>query len=278
MEKKNSKGLIILVVVLSILVVGLGGYIIYDKFLGDSTAEPTENNKTEQTEREVSQEEKDKILAIIDDINNYNLGKYDNLNPSELSNQDKLAFVSYIVYDNQLNGEEGSMDGLTGTQVSDIYKKYFGSSQSLNNADVYLTSEQVDVLFKYDSSKNIYSNVKGLYKTPAGYSISDAYSFINSATVEDDLYTVTVQTLYTTPCNDICGPGVIAGTYKDAANKTNALFVDEDKGWYDDEGNVIMTKVEEEYNEVKDKMPEYTYTFALEDGNYVLQNKTLENK
>ena len=31
MEKKNNKGLIIAIVVLSVLVVGLGGYIIYDK-------------------------------------------------------------------------------------------------------------------------------------------------------------------------------------------------------------------------------------------------------
>ena len=41
MEKKNT-GLIVLVVVLSLLVVGLGGYIVYDKML-DKSVNDTDN-------------------------------------------------------------------------------------------------------------------------------------------------------------------------------------------------------------------------------------------
>ena len=38
MEKKNT-GLIVLVVVLSLLVVGLGGYIVYDKILNNGVSD-----------------------------------------------------------------------------------------------------------------------------------------------------------------------------------------------------------------------------------------------
>ena len=43
MEKKNT-GLIVLVVILSLLVVGLGGFIIYDKVLSDNEIENNDNN------------------------------------------------------------------------------------------------------------------------------------------------------------------------------------------------------------------------------------------
>lgn len=54
MEKKNSKGLIILVVILIIMVLSLGGYIVYDKFIdnnkndvADKADDKVENNKNE---------------------------------------------------------------------------------------------------------------------------------------------------------------------------------------------------------------------------------------
>ena len=43
MEQKNNKGLIALVVVLIIMVLGLGGYIVYDKVLVDNTVENSNN-------------------------------------------------------------------------------------------------------------------------------------------------------------------------------------------------------------------------------------------
>ena len=42
-EKKNNKGLIILVVILSLIVLGLGGWMIYDKFYGNGV-KPNDNN------------------------------------------------------------------------------------------------------------------------------------------------------------------------------------------------------------------------------------------
>ena len=43
MENKNNTGLVVLVTILSLLVLGLGGYLVYDKFLDKNN---TENNQT----------------------------------------------------------------------------------------------------------------------------------------------------------------------------------------------------------------------------------------
>jgi len=48
MEKKNT-GLIVLVVVLSLLVVGLGGFIIYDKVLNENNDKVDKNNNNSTT-------------------------------------------------------------------------------------------------------------------------------------------------------------------------------------------------------------------------------------
>ena len=59
MEKKNNKGLIIAIVVLSVLVVGLGGYIIYDK-INFKSADDAKKEKDE-----LSLARKDEILKNI---------------------------------------------------------------------------------------------------------------------------------------------------------------------------------------------------------------------
>ena len=298
MESKINKGLIVTIVILALLLVGVSGYLVYDKLLSRSnesnesseSEKEEKNNEAEKKEEMVSKEEHDKLLKVINDLNNYNLGRYDNLNPTEISNQDKLAFVSYLVYDNQLNGEDGSIAGLTGTEVSDIYKKYFGTQSSIINKDIcpgdyseYGGDCEFEELFLYSNEKKVYEKGEQalFHLVPPGYETSTTYSFIVDATKKDGVYTVKVQTLYTTPHGEgVIGPGgVIAGSYEDAENKTNDLKdLMNVADWRDDDGNIIQSKVEADYNKVKEKMPVYTYTFVLESGNYVLQNKTIEKK
>ena len=61
MERKNNKGLIILVVILIIMVLSLGGYIVYDKFIDinknnvvDKTDDNEDDNKVVQDTKEES--------------------------------------------------------------------------------------------------------------------------------------------------------------------------------------------------------------------------------
>jgi len=63
-EKKNNKGLIIVVCVLSVLVLALGGFIVYDKVISKSDENPkdnniVENNGTTETNNEVGEKVED---------------------------------------------------------------------------------------------------------------------------------------------------------------------------------------------------------------------------
>lgn len=291
MEKKSNKGLIITIIILVLLLIGVSGYLVYDKFLSNDgkvdSSEKSEKKENNSGNKVVSKEEQDKILKVINDINNYNLARYDNLNPSEIHNQDKLAFMSFVVYNNQLNGEDGSIAGLSGMEVNSIYQSYFGSKQSIMNKDIYINDyieygvgENNEVLFRYDNTKNIYQAEKMIWLAPPGYEISTTYNFIVNATKKDDIYTVEVQSFYTTPCSGVCAPdSIIAGSYKDASGRTNSIVdLVNAAEWRDNDGNIIQSNLDTDYNKVKDKLPVYTYTFVLENGNYVLQSKTMKDK
>ena len=70
MEKKNT-GLIVLVVVLSLLVVGLGGYIVYDKMLDKNINDSDNKGKNDNIIDKNDKNEVAKINeTIVVDINN----------------------------------------------------------------------------------------------------------------------------------------------------------------------------------------------------------------
>ena len=58
MERKNSKGLIILIVILIIMVLSLGGYIVYDKFIDNN-----KNNVVDKTNDKVDNNEDDNKIV-----------------------------------------------------------------------------------------------------------------------------------------------------------------------------------------------------------------------
>lgn len=60
--KKNSKGLIVLVIILIICILGLGGYIVYDKLSTKPT--PTTNNTKSSTTKLLDNNNINEILTI----------------------------------------------------------------------------------------------------------------------------------------------------------------------------------------------------------------------
>lgn len=97
MEKKNT-GLIILVIILSLLVVGLGGFIVYDKVLSNDKVEDNNevngcvnnnitNNNSQNTQEyvgyikpeehvEIEENKKTKLVEVFKFVYNYNLSKF----------------------------------------------------------------------------------------------------------------------------------------------------------------------------------------------------------
>lgn len=73
MKTENKNGSIVAIVILAILVVGLGGYIVYDKFLSKNVIETTEeNSKSEmntKTENKINEETNTYKALTIDNSN-----------------------------------------------------------------------------------------------------------------------------------------------------------------------------------------------------------------
>lgn len=306
MEKKSNKGLIVTIVILAVLLVGVSGYLVYDKVFtekeikedSNETEDKQESDNKEQEELEnndkkddtleekgeaVSEKEKAKLLNVINDINNYNLGKYDNLNPSDISNQEKLAFVSWIVREKQLKGENGNIVGLKGSEVNDIYKKYFGSNESVINEDVFDYNKEI--IFGYDKNKDTYVSKNNSDYTVVPVERTSSYSFILDATKKADVYTVKVHSVYESICLDVCADVLLAGSYEEAVNDlffTGDIFIATDKNGNvrlaTERGYMEQEEIDAIHKGYNDRLPVYTYTFVLENGNYVLKNKTIEKK
>lgn len=94
-EKKNG-GLITLVIILCLLVLGMGGYIIYDKVLND-------NENLEQTPKILNtQKEETKITKNINDIAGQYVVEYTNLKTEDGNNN--KGTITLNLYDNGIFG------------------------------------------------------------------------------------------------------------------------------------------------------------------------------
>ena len=124
-KKKNNKGLIITIVILIILLLGLAGYICYDKYILDKdiyqTLEKCENDL------KVSGKEKE------DALNNVNQNEKNNLT----STNEKNYIVSKIHSDNDINVYAICNEGIFYAYNGNMY---FGKSDNNNYYDIMYNS------------------------------------------------------------------------------------------------------------------------------------------
>jgi len=110
-EKKSNKGLVWLIVVLMILVLGLVGYILYDKVLKDNKVLTNDNNEVNTLENDDSdkKENKNNILSdselqdlaiFINEFENYAFSLANYSNPKELliDNKDDNSNIRLLSY------------------------------------------------------------------------------------------------------------------------------------------------------------------------------------
>lgn len=157
MEKKNNKGLIVLVIVLSVLVVGLGGYIIYDKVFKEPEVKEEKNGvQTEQTKEDstnnstIEAEENSQTVYTFKEISKTDttimLGK----NTYSLSITDRNTLGQYIKVNNK------SLDVENYPKVSKMYIWYdllivVYSDLMDSNYVVYAYDNQLNALGKISS-------------------------------------------------------------------------------------------------------------------------------
>lgn len=92
MEKKNT-GLIVLIIILSLLVVGLGGFIVYDKVLSNNEVENNNNNNVVD---DTNNSNKDLINSIGLDL--YRLFTGNGTGPFKWENGEVVNYVNVITH------------------------------------------------------------------------------------------------------------------------------------------------------------------------------------
>ena len=117
-EKKNSKGLIIAVVILSILVIALGGYICYDKVIKNNTDKQTESNKNNDS-KEKNEDTSEDDSNINDNSANldFDFNELSNTLHSSVQKDNITTFVSKCI-EKTTNANEPPSTEISNTSVS----------------------------------------------------------------------------------------------------------------------------------------------------------------
>lgn len=307
-EKRSNLGLKICLVVLSILVIGLSGFIVYDKFISENnnqnkTEEKDKNNATPTpTNNPIVQVEevnlqndtvKEVLKKFIPEISIFGYGKYavdSGRNTADLyyhSKDSQLAVnlsakLKKIILGNTLDyyyvdHNKDLIDGyllqknFSKSELDNVYHKLFGS-QATPLSD-YSSDSCPSITSNGDASYTFHGNCDGGLGTP-GYHTAIITQFYKAEKTTDELY------LYE----------LVGYPKYDNENNSQAIYsLDDDFTVYKDfdlttktsgtnkklhDENIKFPYANHSYNltKIKEELDSYKYTFKLEDGNYYFYN------
>lgn len=180
MEKKNT-GLVILVIILSLVVVGLGGFIVYDKVLSNNEVENpskenqndiTDNNQTNQNEDNQTNKEENNNSNLQDNNSNECINQdsvevdYSKLTDmgtgidikslSGFNYQLSISSKGELSYQNKENGKRGNINVKNVVDV--VFQQYFGEE---NGEYFILTNEgQLYTITEKNMNSNNFEPIK----------------------------------------------------------------------------------------------------------------------
>lgn len=295
-KKDENRRLYIIIVIMFCIILGLGGFIVYDKIIKKDTKNDNTNNNqviekdTKNDVREhdeikepivsiLTESDKEKLINLIDEYNKFfaTFIPVDDVN--DFPNQYKLKFLYRKI----------------GTNYNDIFTKddlkkaanqYFDKDFKFTNEDI---KDEISTLYKYDDTTGTYK-----YAIEFGYDGGDmplsftpkSYLIDSSYDSNSKLYSIKVKTLYTY-CSSICGPlDVVYGS----ANLNDLIFSikrDYDEGYKNAKVYLDCTKDSVDENKEKcnttdvvelahelafEYVKERTYYFTkLDSGNFALK-------
>ena len=158
MEKKKNKGLIGLVAILIIMVLGLGGYIVYDKVLNTGKNNKEANVKKCKNNEDVTKEKSIEDNTVEQDTDTCALYKFDS--NYQLTDSDKEQIVASI------NKMEGMGNEKVDASTINVAKR--------SNYILYITFETVNKTGNYEVCGIVFkvNNTFKAYTIGSGY-VSD---------------------------------------------------------------------------------------------------------
>lgn len=263
-KKTKSRGLIILCIILTILLIGSIGYIVYDKLVLDNKISDNKKDKPkaedkEDVKRSLTDSEQSTLLEQVKVYNASFSDSYPITNIKDLSNQSKL----YFAFSNlKLNSLSNFME----SDLEKVINKYFGLASEIVYEDIICPIDN-KVFFKYDSARRDYSFINDHGHGGSGTYITTNY-YVDGNVINEKEIIIDVNIIYSDYCSDTCGP--TTGYYKnvnDALNSTNSLFSPTSDEY---------TFTNSDYQKIKDKLDITRFTFIKDkDGNYGLKSVTI---
>ena len=269
MEKKSSKGLIVVIIILSLLVLVLGGYIVYDKFFSYETEDSVETEKEVQE----SKENLDEIATtLLNKVNNYKLDLLDvygnNIIVSSVPTRVQLdTMYFYLVRKNNNDVENLNM---TKDVVDNYFKDVYGITPSEYPNIVCKLDNVIEYI--YDNSKQAYVfNNDFVDHAHGGYGNNSIAQIVTGIKKENNNYVLEVAKLYAGSMLEMtAGHYYSDGTCNNVLTEFDQFFGEDTTGEYDYNSAINYFKNnKEKYNNVK---PQYRYTFKKENGNYYIVN------
>lgn len=253
---KRNNNIIVITVAIFLLVVSS---LIYNLYFKDYVEHNKFEDKKESLYINITDENKINELLNIISVNNLkdiaafekNIDNINTLQPIEKIN---IAFNALDIEDNELDVIE----------LDNYFKKSFKTTIYWDKSDIYCINGEV--LYKYDVSSNKYI-FNTLHNCEKHYEINNVYSKVINVKKKNDTYVITLSFIW----NNEENKDIVYSSYKNAMNKENELLVIPSE-----EGNPSSTDInnyiESNYDNIKDKLHQYTFVFDKTDNNYLLSS------
>ena len=278
MREKSLKAMLI---ILLLAVLGLGGYIVYDKFLSKElnkteVKQETKKEVKEETKKEESQKEDLDAVAniLVNKINTYNINQLEAIDKNlqfsnSPTNEQLITMEYYYIYKSKSNNTYDENYLATKEEVDKYFKSVYNIQLNEYPNIVDWNDNQIDYVYDNNSQKYLHyvnpiTDTFNHYNLFPADSITEIVTDINK---NKDIYSITLAKIYT------CGPNVLNGEHitSDALHKTVLPEFDQFiKSDIDCDEEAAANYFKANKDKYKTQKPQYKYTFKKENNDYYL--------
>lgn len=257
------KGSKILIAVMAIIIVGLSGYIVYDKVI--------QNNDKEEEKKEVevlgTYKEED-IKKVTEGIEGFFL-EHDEL--SDFNNKNRLLYAFSLLRDQDSNGEKDYFtNGFTSQELREVYEKSVLGKIKYQDDDIYLSPGYNELYWHYNQGRYTFEPMAA----HGAWGYYPIYRYLKDYQVVGKKYIISYQYVFSLFMDGPNDEMEVYYTIDDAKKQINSFksfeisnyFKDEfDEAVYDERQKDMTKYFEEHKNDLMEKLAVYTYTYEESD-------------
>lgn len=257
-KNESNSSLIFLTIFFSIFLIIVIGIFIYDRFTNGTLEEQLNNqnvimDNNEDNDIDISEEDKEleNIKIRLEDSFFLDLVISKN-NINEINNNDLLY---YLIKLTESQSQFGKVDNVPINIVEDIHKESLFKDIKFNHDNINIDNK---LLWVYNKDLNIY--VKN--NVTKDENIIPIFIKLDNVKKENNSYILS----YKYGLKSI-SDNKIYGSYNNLINKVNPLQVDNSSN-----KEVLKQQLNNDYNNIKDKLSTYNYIVEVNDNNYILKD------